>query len=672
MFLTARTKSPHPSPCSRHALALWTLLLGICTATTIRAEEIGSGEMELEQLLQISVTGAAKYEQRQAEVAAAVSVITRDEIKAYGWRTLAEALNSLPGVHITYDRQYNYLGLRGFGLPGDYNTRVLLAINGNRINEAVFDAAMPDASFPLSLDLIERIEFVPGPAGAVYGQNAMFGVVNIVTRNGIGLDGGELSAGWQQPQALLEGRVSWGRLLGNGVDLVLSASGMQAEGEDLYVAYPGATPAAGIARGLDGERAQHFFGRVARGPWSLDLIHADRRKDDPTGAYRSDPLAPGQYQRDYGHKLQLVYQDSFDGGRLNVLGRLFWGSGYWDSRLFYSGSAMFLTGYGDWVGGEARLVYTGVPGHKLMLGLEAQDNYRVRQTVDDLNQPGLETDIRSPGQRMGLYAQDEWRLNETVGAIIGLRLDRGDRAGTQTSPRLAVLWQATANTSLKALYGRAHREPNAYERDFNDVFQIANPDLVGETIDTFEVVADSRVSRSLSLRTSAYHWRMKNLITLETVALAGGANTTQYRSGERIDASGLEISGIRAWDNGARLRASMSYQDVAYASGAGLINSPRWLGRLNFTSPLPWSGLRLGYELQYDGSRRTLQGNRLDDYWLSNLNLSAERWVKGMTFSLRIHNLFDQRYVHPGSDTNWQDALEQDGRSLRLRVDYRF
>ena len=82
-------------------------------------------ELSLEQLLDVSIIGASKYEQKQDKVAAAVSVITRNEIKAFGWRTLNDALASLPGIHTTYDRQYSYLGTRGFGLPGDYNTRVL-------------------------------------------------------------------------------------------------------------------------------------------------------------------------------------------------------------------------------------------------------------------------------------------------------------------------------------------------------------------------------------------------------------------------------------------------------------------------------------------------------------------------------------------------------------------
>ena len=73
--------------------------------------------LSLEQLLDVRIVGASKYQQKQDEVAAAVSVITRQEIQAFGWHTLAEALSSLPGIYTTYDRQYSYIGMRGFSLP---------------------------------------------------------------------------------------------------------------------------------------------------------------------------------------------------------------------------------------------------------------------------------------------------------------------------------------------------------------------------------------------------------------------------------------------------------------------------------------------------------------------------------------------------------------------------
>lgn len=107
------------TPISVFVAALFTFTQSVAQATDL-------SQLSLEDLLNVKITGASKYAQKQSEVAAAVSIISRSEIKTYGWRTLAEALSSLPGIYSTYDRQYSYLGTRGFGVPGDYNARILL------------------------------------------------------------------------------------------------------------------------------------------------------------------------------------------------------------------------------------------------------------------------------------------------------------------------------------------------------------------------------------------------------------------------------------------------------------------------------------------------------------------------------------------------------------------
>jgi iron complex outermembrane receptor protein len=187
---------------------------------------------------------------------------------------------------------------------------------------------------------------------------------------------------------------------------------------------------------------------------------------------------------------------------------------------------------------------------------------------------------------------------------------------------------------------------------------------------------DHRINHSLLVRGSVYRWEMQGLVTLgTTTAVDPGTGTveiSQYQSGEDVEATGVELSADKTWDWGGRLRGSLSYQDVAYASGDGLDNSPQLLGKLNFSGPLAATGLRFGYELQYSSKRQAIDGTDLDGYWLSNLHLSADKWAKGLEVSLSLYNLFDTRYAHPGSDINWQNALEQDGRSTRLKVSYQF
>ena len=101
---------------SRACAALASTVAAFAAGTACAADLLS---LRLEELMQIGVVGASKYEQPLGEVAAAASVITRQEIRAHGWRTLGDALVSLPGFTSSYDRQYVYPTFRGLGLPGD-------------------------------------------------------------------------------------------------------------------------------------------------------------------------------------------------------------------------------------------------------------------------------------------------------------------------------------------------------------------------------------------------------------------------------------------------------------------------------------------------------------------------------------------------------------------------
>jgi outer membrane receptor for ferrienterochelin and colicins len=153
-------------------------------------------QLSLEQLLDVrvdSVYGASKYQQRLSEAPSSVSIVTEDDIKKYGYQTLADVLRSVRGLYVSYDRNYSYLGMRGFSRPGDYNGRVLLLINGHRVNDNIYDSAFLGNEFPLDLDLIDRVEVIRGPSSSIYGNNALFGVINIITKQGRDFDSAEVS-----------------------------------------------------------------------------------------------------------------------------------------------------------------------------------------------------------------------------------------------------------------------------------------------------------------------------------------------------------------------------------------------------------------------------------------------------------------------------------------------
>jgi outer membrane receptor for ferrienterochelin and colicin len=150
-------------------------------------------KLNLEDLMNITVYSASKRVQNSSDAPSSVTVITADEIQRYGYRSLAEILESVRGFYVTYDRDYSFVGVRGFGRLGDSNNRLLVLIDGHRINDNVFGQPYLGTEFLVDVDMIERIEIIRGPSSSLYGADAFFAVINVITRKGSELKGGELS-----------------------------------------------------------------------------------------------------------------------------------------------------------------------------------------------------------------------------------------------------------------------------------------------------------------------------------------------------------------------------------------------------------------------------------------------------------------------------------------------
>ena len=162
-----------------------------------------AAEPDLEELLrqqlrevprEVEVSAASRFAQSAAQAPTVTYVVTAAEIQRYGMRSLAEILRAMPGVHISFDGVFSYIGARGLGRPADFNSRLLVLLDGMRINENIYDAALIDGDFFAEVDLIDRVEYAPGPGSAVYGNNAFLGVVNVITKRVDKLRGGQVRA----------------------------------------------------------------------------------------------------------------------------------------------------------------------------------------------------------------------------------------------------------------------------------------------------------------------------------------------------------------------------------------------------------------------------------------------------------------------------------------------
>src|SRR5262249_37629321 len=112
-----------------------------------------------------------------------VTVIPGDRLRRFGYRTLSEALRAVAGMYVIDDRYTQRLGIRGLQIEGDFNTRILVLIDGATISEPWNQFTGIGADMPVELDDVARVEIVRGPVGSLYGTNAFFGIINIVTRN---------------------------------------------------------------------------------------------------------------------------------------------------------------------------------------------------------------------------------------------------------------------------------------------------------------------------------------------------------------------------------------------------------------------------------------------------------------------------------------------------------
>ena len=631
--------------------------------------------MPIEQLLSLEVYSASRFVQKMSDAPSAVSVVTAADIREFGWRTVADILRSMRGLYISNDRNYSYLGARGFLRPGDYNTRFLLLVDGNRNNDAVFDQASIGTEFILDVDMIERVEFVPGPGSSIYGANALFGVINIITRRGRDLNGAQVSVEGGSYGAR-KARASYGMRSENGGELLLSATSYRERGPDLY--FPEFdTPASnnGIARRLDHVRVESLLMKGSAGPFSLSVAHSERIKGIPTASFSQVFNAPGSRTIDAQSFVDFGYSNAL-AADVELSSRAYWGRYDYDGDYAYDNPARIVNhdaARARWWGAEAKLVNRRHAGHKLVFGAEYQIDYRRDQSNFDVAPFAAYLDDRRNGHRAGLYAQDEIALRDDLLFNAGLRYDHISSTGdSSVNPRLALIWKATPATSLKAMYGTAFRSPNAYEMFYqviNAGGQKANPDLKAERVRTVEVGAEHHLSPDSRITASLFRNTVSDLITQ---ALDPSDGLLIFRNLSRARARGVELEYEQAGRAGTRLRTSYSWQQTRDdASGATLANAPRQLANFNLSAPLLRSGWRAGAEALYVGSRRTLLGET-GGYWLGNLTLTSARLMPGLDVSASIYNLFDRRYADPGAAEHVQDAIAQNGRSLRLKLAYTF
>jgi iron complex outermembrane receptor protein len=270
-----------------------------------------------------------------------------------------------------------------------------------------------------------------------------------------------------------------------------------------------------------------------------------------------------------------------------------------------------------------------------------------------------------------MFAEGEFALAHNLVLDGGARLDYFQAYGAALSPRAALIYSPDSRTTLKYIFGRAFRAPNAYESYYSDGMSQEPPltKLRKENIQSNEVVFDRSLNSWLGITLDGYYNTLDHLIDFvrdSSNGLNRAVNIGQNRGrGVELEIKARHTSG---WEG----RASYALADaVDQLNNRRLDNSPLHQGKLNATIPLARRGFA-GLELQYISAQSSYQGTRVPPAFLTNLTLSTRPFWGGWELSASGYNMLDRRWFTPAGLNSTEPAIQQDGRTFRFQISYRF
>jgi iron complex outermembrane receptor protein len=631
--------------------------------------------LDLEELGAIkidTVFAASKSTEKVTDAPASVTIVTREDILRFGYRTLADIVRATRSFDVTYDRNYSYTGSRGFNRIGDYGSHILLLVDGHRMNDPLYDTTAVGTEGLLDVDLIERVEFIRGPASALYGSNAVAAVINVVTRSGASVNGVEASSSAGSFGTYSE-RLTIGKRLPCGVEYLFSGTNYASAGPARLYYKEFDTPETnhGLALNEDGDRFWSTLGKISYGDFVLQAAYVTRDKSVPTGSFGSVFDAPNSTVDSRGYVELRYAHESANGWSLS--GRAFYDvEDYHELATYAEATGLVLnddSGRARWWGAEANASRTFFNCFRFTLGSELRDSTDLRQRTYDESPYFSYEDLSNKQTIFGAYADGRWEITKSLSLTGGARWDDNYRFGSRVNPHGALIWKPLEGTTVKLLFGEAYPAPNVYQLEYDAFGVVPNPNLKPESIRTYEAVLEQYW---------AAHWRgtvslFRNEISglIEDVDVGNGNVSPTNAGNATVNGAELEVEG--KWDNGWLVRASYTRQDAESGHPSQkLVNSPEDMLKAQVSIPLLRDKIYASCELLYASDRLTLTRQRTDDMLLVNATLFSRELVRGLEFSASIYNLFDQKYRTPGGEEHVQDTLQQDGRTFRLKLTYRF
>ena len=500
----------------RHAAHLGlVLVLGLTAIGEGAAQgppQVDLSRMDLEDLMNVKVTSVSKREQSLSRTAAAVFVITQEDIRRSGATNIPDVLRMAPGVDVQQiDANAWAISIRGFN--SRYSNMVLVLIDGRTVYSPAFSGVFWE-HLDMPLENIDRIEVIRGPGATVWGANAVNGVISIFTKSAKDTKGALVTAGGGS-QLHTRDLTQYGGAAGN---------------EGTYRAFGEYFDVGNSVMSNGSPAADHWMRAHAgfRSDWDL----SDRDSLMVEGDLFVNEESQMRWSGFISNPFETFSTQNMDATGGDVLAR-------WTHTMAGGSQTSFQTYYDTY-----RRTDMGIPESLRTFDLDFQYHvaagdrhdivwglgYRVS---DSALSPGYAASFTPPSRTDNLYSgflQDEIRVSNSLWLTIGGKLEHNAYTGLETEPSVRLAWNpAGSHHVFWAAASKAIRQPARFDSDFQIELEstplnaysvevlrmVGNPHVKAEQLRDYELGYRAEIAKTLSLDATTYLSFYHHLQTLE-------------------------------------------------------------------------------------------------------------------------------------------------------------
>ncbi len=662
-----------------------------------------------------SISAASRQNENIDDAPASITVISSQELEAFGYPTILEALRGVRGFAVNFDSIYGSASVRGLGQANDFSNRLLVLSDGAVLNENILYQPFIHYDGRVDLGDVERIEIVRGPSSVLYGTGAVSGVVNLVMK---GRDEPESIHGQvsSYDNSTSRARVGFVERFNKYSGVWASAAGANSQGRDVPLLFDAGSGevTSNVTSAFDKFHAYTLTSKAWYRDLTLQVFGTSRENSIPTGNYSSRFNDSRNYGND-GRFLAELKLDRALSSKVNLLLRAHYNYAYYHLDYQYDADVPGETyNYEEtyrsaWQGAEARLTFTLAKGLTLAIGADAVVHTKVQMRAGNIEDGMLVAalDVQSPYQVVAGSALLGYKPSKRLSFQAGVRFDYWNLKGNQNAlpgedngattfpalaPRFAVIYKPDDANIVKLMAGSAFRAPSAYEYFYNDggttqvTSSTCGASLSPENVYSLEAEATHRFNPDWVGLVSAHGTLARDVIETVPVgdacaASSGAAPDAIYYRNATVDQRmlGVDFEARRELRAGIMASAQYGYLLGRYVSSP-TSDPSQPQSRVLPNAPAQYAGFKVMVPIVQNALGVALRG-ALEDRRRIDISVTdrserafvADAVVSGLVaryqvrYSVGVYNLLNWRYSLPAQPYA-SSLMPQNGRSFMFSL----